>query len=146
MAKNFYFPMFWNAKIDTNCHTLSKIVKIFNIFNIFKMLVRSCSFITLSDQMSRRRSQVSSVALWMSSSKVLSQSVSEWQGHLLSCSGHFPWMVFCISITQYFFPSHCHLTHPGDTSILSSSSFSLSCFLLQKLKFPPNSWFKVQRR
>ena len=39
-----------------------------------------------SDQMSQR-SQVSRVALWMTISKVLSESVSQWQGHLLSCSG-----------------------------------------------------------
>ena len=41
-----------------------------------------------SDQMSQR-SQVSGVALCISKVKVpsVSQSVSEWQGHLLSCSG-----------------------------------------------------------
>ena len=41
-----------------------------------------------SDQMSQR-SQVSGAALCMSKVKVawVSQSVSEWQGHLLSCSG-----------------------------------------------------------
>ena len=39
-----------------------------------------------SDQMSQR-SQVSRVALWMTISKVLSQWLSQWQGHLLSCSG-----------------------------------------------------------
>ena len=29
---------------------------------------------------------------------------------------YFHSMVFCISITQYFLPCHCHLSHTGDTS------------------------------
>ena len=51
------------------------------IFNIYQN-VGQVMFSHHADQMSQR-SQVSRVALWMSSSKVLTQ----WQGHLLSCSG-----------------------------------------------------------
>ena len=61
-----------------NCKTMSKILsKGQHLSKIVKMLVRSCFLITLI------KSKVFWVALCMSSSKVL----TDWQGHLLSCSG-----------------------------------------------------------
>ena len=75
-------------KCKKKCQQMSTNVK--NCPNCQK-IVKNCHGQVMfhhSDQMSQR-SQVSRMALWCQKVKVpwLSESVSQWQGHLLSCSG-----------------------------------------------------------
>ena len=80
------------SKLSKNIKTISKLSKITKLsknFNNFKYCqnVGQVMFPHHSDQMSQRSPHVSWVTLWMSISKVLSDWLSQWQGHLLSCCG-----------------------------------------------------------
>ena len=67
-----------------NCQKMSKIVKI--VKKIVKMLVRSCFLITLIKCLKGHKS-LGSLCNVKSKSQWVTQSVSQWQGHLLSCCG-----------------------------------------------------------
>ena len=106
------------SKLSKNIKTISKLSKITKLsknFNNFKYCqnVGQVMFPHHSDQMSQRSPHVSWVTLWMSISKVLSDWLSQWQGHLLSCCGQlktckcgskkyhnlfYPILLLCISL------------------------------------------------
>ena len=120
VKKNHKLPKL--SKIILNCHKLSKKSK--NCQNVGQVV-----FLHHSHQMSQR-SQVSGVCLWMWSSKVLSQPVTEWQGHLLTCSGQLKIIIKLHFILDWVqdvetqkISSPFHLNNPLQLKFVSNSPF-----------------------
>ena len=114
-------------QIVKNCHKLSKLSKILKILKncqhcqkFSNMSIRSCLLISQIKYLNGHKSLGS---LWLLDSKVwlsewLSDSVSEWQGHLLSCQT----LVWTAKKRKYIFYrvskkhiSSCHHAWQGQT-------------------------------
>ena len=90
-----------------------------------------CTWSPLAINQAKRPPQHFMRKLYLYSIKRLQNHLSFKSDDLLSCVED--QMVFCISITQYFFPSQCHLTHARGHKILFSSFYFLSALCIYHL-------------
>ena len=87
-----------------------------------------CTWSPLAINQAKRPPQHFMRKLYLYSIKRLQNHLSFKSDDLLSCVED--QMVFCISITQYFFPSQCHLTRQGTLDIVLFFLFLISFMYL----------------